>query len=308
MNQVLARGKTKAVERVDHPFERRVRLRNLDDTTAGDGARHEVIAGKAEISTRTTVNVFELLKFCGFPVAYREQDSPTSFIALELDMILLEVVTRGLAWGSYLKRNPKVKEGTPFETACVEFFLKTKGRTWPGSKGSYELPCDDPFMQITDEGVYLYRPDLPCTNGCYFLRLNLLETFPIVGTRELLPVIAATNQAVYEVLEYAWELVGELAGVDITFPDMKIEYGFDEHGQLWIGDVIDAESCRLLVNGEHASKEGFRKGASAELTKLQLGRAADLSDRFPEVAAQVREWVNANFVFRGTKAFPVPRS
>lgn len=317
MAQVIAKGKTKHIARLtarecitvdqDPP---QVSIRNMDDTTAGDGARHEVIAGKANLSTRTTVNTFELLHACGFPVAYSVPESPTSFIAPELEMIKLEVVTRGLAWGSYLERNPKATKGEAFPIPIVEFFLKTKDRSWPAPRRAFEafaLPCDDPLMDIREKDVFLYDPHVPFVKGTYFLRLAPEEAFPISGTQELLPAMSALNRAIYETLRHAWDRVGELVGLDINMPDMKIEYGFHAWSRtLMIGDVIDAESCRLLVNGEHASKQGFREGASAEQTKLQLARAADLSERFTDVKAEVREWVRARFaVVRAELLVPI---
>ncbi|MGE5541208.1 MAG: phosphoribosylaminoimidazolesuccinocarboxamide synthase [Bacillota bacterium] len=311
MNVEIPEGKTKRIEPYDHPFEpRRCRPRNKDDTTAGDGARHDVIAGKAAISTRTTVNIFRLLKACGFPIAFDGEETDrsgdeTSFIAYELDMIMLEVVTRGLAYGSYLERNPHAKKGDPFETPLVEFFLKTKGRLWPVPKGVISLRCDDPLMEIVNDGVYLHHAHETFVRGGHFTRLTLDEAFPVPGTRELLPVMASINAAIYHTLRYAFLLVGGAEGLDITFPDMKIEYGFDSLRRLWVGDVIDAESCRLLVNGEHASKQGFREGAPPELAKLQLARAADITDRFPQVTPRVQEWVNQHFAFVASEHIPI---
>lgn len=36
-------------------------VRTKDNITAGDGAKHDVMAGKAELATRTTCNVFDYL-------------------------------------------------------------------------------------------------------------------------------------------------------------------------------------------------------------------------------------------------------
>ncbi|MEK7511012.1 MAG: phosphoribosylaminoimidazolesuccinocarboxamide synthase [Patescibacteria group bacterium] len=308
MIEIIDQGKTKDIERLRTPFEpRQVRMHNKDDTTAADGARREKIDGKAAITTRTTANFFTLLKACGFNVAYLNQDGPTTITAYELTMIKLEVVTRGLAWGSHLERHQKAKQGDPFDPPRVDFFLKTKGLTWQGKNRNYALLCDDPYMEIGDRDVYLYHAHEPYVRGTYFLRLSLDEAFPIPGTRELLPVIAETNRAVYETLNYAFGLLGELLGVVITFPDMKAEYGFDSLGQLWMGDDLNAESCRLYINGEHASKQGFRENAPAELARLQLARAADLTDHFAEVTDEVRAWVNERYLFCSSGKFPASR-
>jgi len=72
-----------------------------DDITAGDGAKHDVMSGKAELATRTTCNIFEYLRSKGTPVAYIGRDGPTTFITKICDMILVEVVVRRIAFGSY---------------------------------------------------------------------------------------------------------------------------------------------------------------------------------------------------------------
>src|SRR6202007_1357610 len=107
---------------------------------AGDGAKHDIISGKSALANGTTCNVFRLLKACGIPVAFEEQDSATSFIAPKCQMLPYEVVTRREAHGSYLKRNPQYAKGQLFPKLIVEFYLKTKDKNWKGKP----LVADDP--------------------------------------------------------------------------------------------------------------------------------------------------------------------
>ena len=77
---LVTEGKTKKI----HELAGRpglVTLVSKDDITAGDGAKHDVIPEKGLLANRTTCNVFRLLKACGLPVAFEEQDSARSFIA-----------------------------------------------------------------------------------------------------------------------------------------------------------------------------------------------------------------------------------
>ena len=104
MNNVIIEGKTKKIIDLG---ENRVRVLSKDDITAGDGAKHDILANKATLSTTTTSNVFELLRYCGLPVAFCEQDSLTSFIAPNCRMLPWEVVVRRRAKGSILKRKPE---------------------------------------------------------------------------------------------------------------------------------------------------------------------------------------------------------
>ncbi len=119
----LTEGKTKIV--YAHPEDRElVVLFHKDGITAGDGARRNEIPGKGELAGRTTANVFRLLGAAGIATHFVAAPEPALTVVRRCTMIPLEVVTRRLATGSYLRRNPEIAEGTRFEPPLVEFFLK----------------------------------------------------------------------------------------------------------------------------------------------------------------------------------------
>ena len=124
---LVTEGKTKKIYRINGSSDL-VSVIAKDDITAGDGAKHDIIPDKGRLANATTCNVFRLLKACGLPVAFEEQDSPTSFIAPPCTMLPYEVVVRREAHGSYLKRNPHFTKGQLFPKLIVEFFLKTRTR------------------------------------------------------------------------------------------------------------------------------------------------------------------------------------
>lgn len=62
--------------------------------------------------------------FPGIPTHYKEKSGPTSFVADKCAMVPIEWVTRRLATGSFLKRNPGVPEGFRFAPPCQETFFK----------------------------------------------------------------------------------------------------------------------------------------------------------------------------------------
>ena len=138
---VLAEGKTKIIAKNGDDTDN-VSIISKDDITAGDGAKHDLIQGKATLATQTTCNVFRLLKACGIPVAFTEQVNGTTFSAPLCNMLPYEVVIRREAHGSYLKRMPGLTKGHLFTKLLVEFFLKTSGRKWK----EHDLLCDDPLM------------------------------------------------------------------------------------------------------------------------------------------------------------------
>src|SRR5260370_14146671 len=141
---LVAEGKTKRIHEAQAGSDL-VTVISKDDITAGDGAKHDIIADKGRLANATTCNVFRLLKACGLPVAFEQQDSPTSFVAPKCQMLPYEVVVRREAHGSYLKRNPHFAQGQLFPQLVLEFFLKTKDKNWNGKP----LLCDDPLRLYT---------------------------------------------------------------------------------------------------------------------------------------------------------------
>ncbi|HMO58863.1 MAG TPA: phosphoribosylaminoimidazolesuccinocarboxamide synthase [Roseiflexaceae bacterium] len=127
---LLAEGKTKRI--YAHPADPALAIIEHKDTiSAGDGARRHVIAGKAALSGRTTANVFVLLGNAGIATHYVAAETAERMVVQRCHMIPLEVVTRRIATGSYLRRFPATAEGTRFEPPIIEFFLKDDARHDP---------------------------------------------------------------------------------------------------------------------------------------------------------------------------------
>jgi phosphoribosylaminoimidazole-succinocarboxamide synthase len=126
----LAEGKTKIV--YAHPDDPALAIIiHKDGISAGDGARRHVIPGKGALSGRTTANVFTLLRRAGIATHFVAAPAPTAMVVRRCAMIPLEVVTRRVATGSYLRRHPGTPEGTRFDPLLVEFFLKDDVRHDP---------------------------------------------------------------------------------------------------------------------------------------------------------------------------------
>ena len=126
----IAEGKTKILYAVPgKPGEAFVK--NKDDITAGDGARHDLLPGKGAIACETTANCFKLLEANGIETHFVARPAPDVMIAKKCEMIPLECVARRIATGHYLARKPDVKEGTVFPELVIEFFLKDDARHDP---------------------------------------------------------------------------------------------------------------------------------------------------------------------------------
>lgn len=213
VGEKLAEGKTKVICKVKD-VAGMVVIRSKDRITAGDGARAHDMAGKSVISTSTNCSVFELLNRAGVRTHFVRRLSDTEFLARHCEMIPIEFVTRRVATGSFLRRNPGVSEGYRFTPPKLEFFYKDDANHDPQWSEDQILAAG-----ITLAGV-------------------------TIGTVEL-DVLSKMTIAVFEILERAWTTQ------DCTLIDMKIEFGVDTFSKkLLLADVIDADSWRLWPAGD----------------------------------------------------------
>jgi phosphoribosylaminoimidazole carboxylase / phosphoribosylaminoimidazole-succinocarboxamide synthase len=271
LGTLVNEGKTKKIiEVAGHPDL--VILASKDDITAGDGAKHDVIPNKGVLANRTTCNVFRLLKACGLPVGFEEQDSATSFVAPKCTMLPYEVVIRREAHGSYLKRSPHISKGQLFPQLIVEFFLKTKDRDWKGKP----LICDDPLMIYEDGGsqIRLFNPAKPILGQEPFLTLAASEVLANAEEWKIFPEMRRIARRTFLALEKAWQLEGG------TLVDLKIEFGFDTKGRLLLADVIDNDSWRVIESGSYIDKQVYRDGGALDDVAAKYQRVAEITDRF----------------------------
>ena len=273
--QLLAEGKTKKIftaETVGH-----VIVESKDDMTAGDGAKHDVISGKALLSNRTTSNVFRLLKACDLPVAFIKEIDGTRFLAEQCEMIPYEVVVRREAHGSFLKRHPGLQKGHFFPRLLLEFFLKTSGKKWKDT----DLPKDDPFMRFDRGHVSLYLPDQPIHQQTPFL---VLDEFPLRESPDGIKQIGEIAIKTFLVLEKAWQLVGR------RLVDFKVEFGVNTAGQLRLADVIDNDSWRVLDDGKYIDKQLYRDGVDLNTVTAKYRLVAELTGNFTLTRQQIVLW------------------
>jgi phosphoribosylaminoimidazole carboxylase/phosphoribosylaminoimidazole-succinocarboxamide synthase len=281
LGALVTEGKTKKVYKIKDGSDL-VAVISKDDITAGDGAKHDIIPEKGRIATATTSNVFRLLKACGLPVAFIEQDSETSFVAPNCSMLPYEVVVRREAHGSYLKRNPHLSKGQLFPHALVEFYLKTKDKNWKGKP----LVADDPFMQLTDDGkqIKLFNPAKPLQGQEPFLVLPVSDVFSRADESKMFPEMRRIARQTFLVLEKAWQLEGG------TLVDLKVEFGFDAKGTLLLADVIDNDSWRVLEGGAYIDKQVYREGGALEDVAAKYRHVAEVTGHFHVPRQRIILW------------------
>ena len=281
LGALVAEGKTKKIHLVKGSSDL-VTVVAKDDITAGDGAKHDIIPDKGRLATATTCNVFRLLKACGLPVAFVEQDSPISFGAPKCDMLPYEVVVRREAHGSYLKRYPHLSKGQLFPQALVEFYLKTKDKKWKGKP----LVADDPFMQFAEDAkqIKLFNPAKPLQGQEPFLVLAGSEVFGRADESKMFPEMRRIARQAFLALEKAWQLEGG------TLVDLKVEFGFDSKGNLLLADVIDNDSWRVLEGGAYIDKQVYRDGGALDDVVAKYRRVAEITSQFRVPRQRIILW------------------
>ncbi|XP_041790846.1 multifunctional protein ADE2 isoform X2 [Chelmon rostratus] len=218
IGQKLNEGKTKQIfELVDQPGL--VLVQSKDQITAGNAVRKDQMEGKAAIANKTTSCVFKLLQESGIKTAFVKQHSDTAFIAAHCEMIPIEWVCRRVATGSFLKRNPGVKEGYRFTPLKMEMFFKDDANNDP---------------QWSEEQL---------------LEAKFSPAGLSIGQCEV-DIMNRSTVAIFEILEKAW------ATQNCTLVDMKIEFGVNVKTQeIVLADVIDNDSWRLWPAGDRSQQK-----------------------------------------------------
>jgi phosphoribosylaminoimidazole-succinocarboxamide synthase len=248
----IARGKTKILyENPGHPDQ--LVVAQTDQISAGDGARRHEIAGKGRLAAQTTARVFRLLNLCGLPTHYLnggEDDDNNEMVVRRCNMIPLEVVTRGVAAGSFVKRNPNVQRGMLLVPHVTEFFLKDDAR-------------HDPMIS----------PDEIVAKG-------IAAPHEVAAMTEL-------SRITFDILNHAWRRRDVLL-VDLKVEFGRLASG-ENQGQLVIADVIDNDSWRIWAQGREdlmLDKQIYRNldpvdDEGLALVKRAYERVAELVGTFP---------------------------
>ena len=268
--QVLVEGKTKIVEDADHG---EVLIRSKDDITAGDGAMHDVLEGKAAASTRTTCNIFRLLERKRIPTHFVDRVDDVTFRARNVRMIPLELVARRYATGSFRDRFPELPDGAVFDELVFEIFEKDDAN-------------HDPLLEF-DFGAGVLRRYIPNNKAAKAIGPeakagDVISEEPLPASRyadvspRLIAELRTRTVRTFEVIEEAWKQHGAV------YIDFKIECGFDrESGDILVADVIDSDSGRLRFGEVDMSKQSYRDGtATLPEIKKKFDEVAALTDTF----------------------------
>ena len=248
----IARGKTKVLFEAAGQPDMLV-VKQMDSISAGDGARRDEIAGKGRLAAQTTARVFRLLNLCGLPTHYLnggEDDDDNEMLVRRCNMIPLEVVVRGVAAGSLVRRNPGLQRGALLVPRMVEFFLKDDAQ-------------HDPL--ITPDAI---------------VAQNLANPAEISAMTEI-------ARLAFEILAHAWRKRDVLL-VDLKVEFGRLAGG-ENKGQLVIADVIDNDAWRIWPQGREElmlDKQMYRNletvdEAGLARVKSAYEQVAELVGSFP---------------------------
>ncbi len=250
----IARGKTKVLYELDGQPDVLV-VQQQDGISARDGERRDVIEGKGRLAAQTTARVFRLLNLCGLPTHYLnggEDDDDNQMLVRRAQMIPLEVVVRGVAAGSLVKRRPNIQRGVLLVPRLVEFFLKDDANHDP---------------QIDTDAIVAH---------------GIASASEIATMQELARIT-------YEILAHAWRRRDALL-VDVKIEFGRIASG-EGKGQLIIADVVDNDSWRVWPQGREElmlDKQLYRNLETVTPDDLDRVRAnyeqvADIVGTFPQM-------------------------
>lgn len=250
----VARGKTKVL--YENPGQPDVLVVQAFDTiTSGDGARADDIPGKGRIAAKTTARVFRLLNLCGLPTHYLsggEDDDDNEMLVRRCTMIPLEVVVRGVAAGSLVRRKPGIASGSILVPRMVEFFLKDDA-------------AHDPLIEPDD------------------------IIHQALASPQELGMMSEVARITFEILAHAWRRHETLL-VDLKLEFGRL-VGAEGRGTLVIADVIDNDSWRVWPQGREdlmLDKQLYRNlsqvtPAALEQVRDNYETVADLVGTFPTV-------------------------
>lgn len=249
--------------------------------------------GKGANSNIVNCIMFQLLNQAGIPTAFVEQLSPKEFLALNCQMIPLEVVARRHRVGSDIKRHPHVESGTRCHWLRVEFFLKTTDGQLKDSDGKILIEGltpeqDDPLIDNPfdlDLEWQLVHPKQPLeTDGSKLGTVAAYRVIPYACVTDIMRTMEKMTKDVFLTIEKAWSSLG------LRLVDLKIEFGITLSGELVVADVIDSDSWRLwrpTKDGgwKDVSKQSFRditdKDDPDELDRIRANYAyvAEMAQR-----------------------------
>ena len=276
------------------PYAHLVNIETKNRLTANDAAI-DATANVAHYKTNQTCDIFRLLEQKEIKTAFISQKDNNNFIARECEMLPYECVTRRIAFGSFLKRNPTIESGFIFDDLYSEFFYKlavvatnNEPEIIDESKARELYLRDGSWTQPVYTDPYIVFESTVANPSGYNLLLHdaksvpnddtMLATVPSLISPVEKEQILETMQKVFTVIEDAWK------EFNVALVDMKIEFGkCKSTGDILVADVIDNDSWRIWPEGnpkKQLDKQSFRDGENLDTVTEKYHTVSEYTKQF----------------------------
>lgn len=253
----IAEGKTKII--YENPDDMKtVYMLFKDDITAGDGAKHDTIKGKALIDWQINRDTFELLNRAGVRTHYLSSPGEKLVLVKKLDKkINLEVVSRRIATGSILKWG-EAAEGTRYDPVITQFHYK--------DDPLHDPMIDDAYVDylVKAKGAWEYA-DMRRMNPQVF---SILESAFSRFNIQLVDV-----KLEYGIIDGELHLIDEITGGSFRL----WPYAHDNPN-------LDQPNVLGELNpGGRLDKDTYRMGESFDAVKSKFSEIADVTAQFQTI-------------------------
>lgn len=152
--KMLYEGKAKRMWQTENPDVLRMEFK--DDATAFDGKKKAVFESKGRLNCAISTQIYQLLENSGIKTHYVRQIDDTNMEVRRVDILMVEVIVRNLAAGSFTRRTG-VPEGTEFKQPVVEFSYKSDEHGDPLINDDYiremDLATPDELRQLREAAL-----------------------------------------------------------------------------------------------------------------------------------------------------------
>jgi phosphoribosylaminoimidazole-succinocarboxamide synthase len=118
----LYEGKAKRLWATENPNTLRMEFKN--DATAFNGEKKASFENKGRLNNAISTLIYGFLEKEGVPTHFVRQIDETNVEVKKVEIVMVEVIVRNLAAGSFCKRTG-IEEGRPFSQPVIEFSYKS---------------------------------------------------------------------------------------------------------------------------------------------------------------------------------------
>jgi phosphoribosylaminoimidazole-succinocarboxamide synthase len=120
--EAIYEGKAKRMWATDNPDTLRMEFKN--DATAFNGEKKASFENKGRLNSAISTLIYEMLEKQGVPTHFVRKIDDTNVEVRKVDILMVEVIVRNLAAGSFCKRTG-MPEGHEFSQPIIEFSYKS---------------------------------------------------------------------------------------------------------------------------------------------------------------------------------------